>query len=291
MKRTLIIVLGLLAATWLPAQYHVLELGGSLGTEAWLAGKDIQSHPGFTGAIDANYLYLAHTRSGVFIGPKLGVQLRYGGSMLSRTPYKEQYTNVDYYVEDMDYTITASRYEERSRALMLQVPLMLAIHTNGWTIGVGAKGMMQLTGQRALKVFDPWVVAYYPDFEVPVNNELVTGKIIDQGARSGKGILPRWNVCVSAELGYEWELDYNGAVGVQLYADYGVWNNYTNNPPRERLIDVEPILNTEYPVPPIHVNYVSDTYAQRLNYLSVGLRVYYAISKKSKPCYPCHWVE
>lgn len=287
-KRVIIVVMTMLMGIGqMSAQRHALRLGVHAGMSMWQTDAAVAAVPGIGGGLDVAYLCMGPIGDHALLGPMIGVGIGYNTSALRLNNYHETYTNIDYYPEQMDYTVSAERYTERARQLQLEVPLMLMLNVHGLHIGAGAKWMMPLTQQRSLQLADPHVVAYYPDIEVAVPDELVTGKVQEQGTRSSAGVMPTMNVLATASLGYEWRLPYKGRVGVEAYVDYGVWNNYSHEPPRERLIDVAPILNTTYPVPEVRVGYLTDTYVSAMHAVNAGVRVYMALTHDRAKCYPC----
>ena len=62
-----------------------------------------------------------------------------------------------------------------------------------------------------------------------------------------------------------------GLVGYFDGAPYG----HKSGKSTGRMIDVAPITNAEYPVPEVKVNTIVGTYAERINYLAFGVKVYY----------------
>lgn len=283
-----IAVLMLTCSINLMAQRDVVQWGARVGMDMWLTNRPTVVTPGPIGGLDMSYSFLREVDRNKYLGVRIGAGIAYGMSGHSIKPYREEYTNVDYYAESMDYTITADRYSEWHRNLQAEVPLMLDFQTtDGFCFAIGIKGMMTLLQQRQIRIRNPYVLTYYPDFEVPIYNELVTGKLTDQNEHSGRGVLPRFNALVSADFGYEWKLPYTKSrLGLHAYIDYSVWGNYSNNPVAQRLIDIAPITNIVYPVPNITTNYLTDTYSQHLNYMSVGLRLTYSFVHDRK-CFPC----
>lgn len=269
---------------------HTVQVGGRFGTAMWLTDGLTGDSPGWVGGIDVNYLCQGRTSTGLLVGMKTGLGIGYSMAPTTWRNYREQYTNIDYYSEPMDYTITAAKYKEVHRQLQLELPLMVQIHTlRGWTFSLGPKVQTTFARQRRLEIVDPYVLTYYPDFEVNVYNELVTGRLSERHTHSGAGVTPTLTALLSAEVGYEWFVPYSDhRFGILAYVDYGLWSNYRNNPSGSRLVDIAPILNRDYPVPDITTHYLTDTYVSRMSYLSAGIRFYYTISYEDiRSCYSC----
>lgn len=273
------------------AQTHDLSMGGHAGVSMYFTNGDFRNLPGATVGLDLAYTVRGYVGNQTALGLKLGANISYAGACHSKSNYDEQYVNVDYYKEDMDYTITSKTFSEYQHQIQLEIPVYLSFITHGITINVGAKFMMPFFQKRQIDLKDAHITAYYPDFWVPVTDYLATGRF-ENGEYHDKrsSNMAKLNILLSAEIGYEWRTANNHRMGLLLYVDYGLWNNYSNNPPRYRLVDVAPILNTEYPVPDIKVNALTDTYASKANYMSVGVKFYYSFHKEMPKKYPCHCV-
>lgn len=289
MKRLVWIGLLLLIVASGMGQRHVVEFGGRVAGAAWLTDGPLSARPGVQVGVDGRYRYLRRVDRSFWIGPELGLSLGYTAAAWQLPDYHESYRNYDYYSEPMDYAITASSYREHQRHLQLEIPLLLAVRTDfGLRMALGVKGMMTASRQRELDIRDPYVRTFYPDFEVMVYDEMITGRVGREAHHRGAGTVPVFSAMVTAELGYEWNLPYRrGAIGVSVYADYGLWSSYRGVPQAQRLIDISPIVDRDYPVPTVRTHYLSDTYVSQMNYLSVGLRLFYAIPYDQPGCWPC----
>ncbi len=281
-----------MCSVWGYSQTHDFSIGVHGGVALYRTDGAIKNMPGVATGLDIAYTIRGVIANQTALGLKIGATLTYGAPSHSLRDYKEQYTNYDYYKPEenkMDYTITAATYRERQRQLQVEVPLMLSFITNGVTINVGGKFMLPFWQERQLDVTDAHIGAYYDAFMVPVRDYLATGRLEGyQYHGKSNGVMPKMNALLAVEVGYEWKVGWKNRMGVQAYLDYGVWNDYENNPPQYRLIDVSPIWNTEYPVPDIKVNYLTDTYISKANYLSCGIKLYYSFHGETRKTYPCH---
>lgn len=284
-----LILLCLIVGNRAHAQTHDFSLGVHAGASMYLTDGDFSNLLSGVGGIDMSYTIRGVIANQTALGVKLGAGLTFANATHSLSDYKEQYTNIDYYPTEMDYTITAGTYKERQMQLQVEVPLFLSFITHGVTINIGGKFMMPFYQKRHLDVTDAHITVFYPEFGVPVTDYLATGRLENyEYHATDDAYMPKLNALLAVELGYEWRTGIDNRMGVQLYLDYGLWNNYSNNPPRKRLIDVEPILNTEYPVPNIHVNMLTDTYSSKVNYLSCGIKWYYAFHRQNRKKFSCH---
>jgi hypothetical protein len=120
---------------------------------------------------------------------------------------------------------------------------------------------------------------------VHVTDQLITGKLTTPYTLPHTAIIPRYSLLVAAEIGYEWSLSGQSSLGLQLYADVGVWNSAGKNPaPITPLIQVSPITSQENPVPTVTVGDIAPM-IKDLRYIDFGLRVYYAFSIESDKGY------
>lgn len=275
------------------AQTHDFSFGVHGGVTMYKTDGEHKNLPGANCGIDLAYTVRAIIANQTGLGIKLGVSLSYAGATHSLPNYEEEYTNVDYYPENMDYTIKAETYQEHQHQIQLETPLFLSFISHGVTVNIGGKFMMPFYQRRHIDVTDAHITAYYPDFWVPVTDYLATGRLENyEHHRKESSNMPKLNALLALEVGYEWQVGLKGRMGVQAYFDYGLWNNYTNDPPRQRLINVHPILNTEYPVPQIDVNALTDTYSSKVQYISAGVKFYYAFhtGHQRRKTYPCRCV-
>lgn len=287
----LLVVCCLAYFTTLRAQTHDFTFGAHAGIAMYKTDGDFSNLPGFATGIDIAYTIRGAIANQTALGLKIGASLSYAGANHSLPNYKEQYINIDYYPEEMDYTITSETYREHQHQIQLEVPLFLSFISHGITINLGGKFLMPFFQKRHIDVTEAHITAYYPDFWVPVTDYLATGRLEDyQYHGKETGNMPKFNAALSLEVGYEWRIGWQDRIGIDAYFDYTIWNNYQNDPPCQRLIDVAPILNTEYPVPDIRVNALTDTYSTKANYLSAGIKVYYAFHTETRKTYPCRCV-
>lgn len=275
----------------LRAQTHDISFGAHAGAAFYLTDGDFRNMPGGTVGVEMAYTVRGVIANYTALGIKIGAGVSYANANHSLPNYEEKYTNIDYYPEPMDYTIVSATYREHQHQLQLEAPLFLSFISHGLTINIGGKFMMPFFQRRHIDVTDAHITAYYPDFWVPVTDYLATGRLEDYQYHGKEvSVMPKLNAMLALEVGYEWHSGWQDRMGILAYFDYGIWNNYSNNPPMHRLIDVAPILNTEYPVPDIKVNALTDTYASKANYMSVGVRFYYAFHFEQRKVYPCRCV-
>ena len=274
------------------AQYHDISVGGHAGVSMYFTDGDFANMPGACGGVDIGYAIRGQLNNQNYLGVKIGATLSYAMARHVLGDYHEQYFNTDYENWRLLYDITAETYSERQRQLQVEIPVFLSFWTHGVTINIGAKYMALLNQQRRIDATGTCFHVWYEETDVWTEQYLATGRF-EGNQHHGlytKSPMPANHLLAACEVGYEFNLGKHSRLGLQAYCDLGIWNNYTNEPPKQRLIDVEPILDEEYPVPPIHANALTDTYSTRVRYFSCGVKIYYTFHTGKNKKYICHCV-
>ena len=256
---------------------HVLRVGlaGGSGLNITPADCVMKSNLGGGGALAFDYAFYKSLKK-VDLGLRTGLDLGYLYSPY-RAKFEQQYSNVDYLGNQMDYT-TSGTVDITQNQLYASVPLMLALRTHGFVcnIGVRLQAALYQTGKQQLS--EPHIQAYYPAYDVVITNELITGIVADNQLSISLAPSPVILECLaSAEIGYEHTLNAKGAIGFAAYVHAGVWNSLpkaTDTP----IIQVDPITDKNTPVPAVIVN---DAYSSLLTSympLQFGLKWYYAFT-------------
>jgi len=276
MKKTCIIAaLSCIFAIGAQAQSNVLTFGlrGGAGNLMPQSEQEVKGSWGPVGYFDFGYLYLAPAGK-VELGLRTGLSVGYVQNALSGS-FSHQFTNTDYEGAEMLYT-TSAAFTERQQQLVGQVPLMLAMRANGFTLNVGAKLRSALWQSGTTTLSDPMIDAYYKAADIHVRNEVITGVLTDDQLtmKSAWGA-PKLGVGVGAELGYEFRLGEKGIMGVQLFADYTVYSNF--EPSASPIISVAPISDASNPVPAVTVSSPTASLVSRMNPMEVGLKLYVGV--------------
>ena len=273
MRRLVVIILALAGMSGAMNAQHWVSVGLRGGAGTQLTTGDIQSGWAPTAMVDASYTYLWPVND-VELGIQTGLSLGYIGGRFSAT-VDEQYRNIDYLGHPMDYHNTTSSARESVDGMAMEIPAMMAFRWNGLVLNAGLKLQVPLWYQFRQQLTDPVVRATYPEYNVTTTNELITG-VVDPAdvQKSGRRDLCDVSLLLGLELGYEWTIteqqDKIGLVGYFDGAPYGHSAPRTNH-----VIDVAPISDPVNPVPDVTVNTIVGTYAQTMNYLSFGVKVYY----------------
>lgn len=264
----------------LHAQYHVIAVGGRLGGNGYLTkntDENLKTKFGIQTMFDFNYSILGVLDSYACLGFKTGVSIGWAqNSFMSQ--YENHFTNYDYEGHRMDYTIKTDNVTQTLNQYQAEVPLMFAFRYEGVTANLGIKGMIPFNATYTQRVNGLSIAAYYPEYDVTVTNELITGRAAEeQFTTADKMDVPQINVMASIEFGYEFEFNNDDhGVGVLAYLDYCFWNNYTGKGGSTGdMITVDPIVNSADPVPAVHIGVISQSSISAMNYFDIGVKVYY----------------
>ena len=273
----------------LSAQTSMLSIGVRGGGQTYLptaaVGATGEVKPGIGGAgtLDLRYTYYGSVASQVELGVAVGAGVGYGTTGIKGTNM-DSYTNIDYLGNKMDYSIDAT-YSLKDQFAKADVSLLLAMRFGGVTLNLGPRFMLPFAASSALTIRQSAIDAYYPAYDVHVTDQLITGKLTTPYTLPHTAIIPRYSLLVAAEIGYEWSLSGQSALGLQLYADVGVWDKPSAISYQPSvLIQVSPITSQENPVPTVTVGDIAPM-IKDLRYIDFGLRVYYAFSIESDKGY------
>ena len=273
-KKILTIIVLLATYSCLIAQPHYVSVGLRGGAGSYLAaGGVLDNRLAANFMVDAGYTYFWPVDN-VELGIHTGLSFGYTGGRY-RMALDEQYRNIDYLGHPMDYTITAESVQEKVNGFTMEIPAMFAFRWNGMVMNAGMKLQVPMYYRYHQQLSSTTVQAYYPDYDVTVVDEKITG-IVDPSdyAKSGRRDIGNVSLLLGLELGYEWQLTPSDMIGLMGYLD-GALYSHPAGQHTEHVVDVAPISNAENPVPAVDVNTIVGTYATRLNYLDFGVKVYY----------------
>lgn len=282
MKRVAgIILVFIVACCSLRAQYNVFNAGVRLGGNGYFVKTtDINLKPefGIQTMLDLNYTYLGELDMYAYLGFKIGASVGWSQNIIE-SQYENHFVNYDYLGKQMDYTIKTDNIMQKVNQFQFETPVMLAFRYAGVTANLGVKCMFPLKATYTQSLNGLNISAYYPEYDVTVTNEVITGLASDeQFNKTGEMNVPAINLLGSFEFGYEFELgrDETHAVGVMVYLDYCFWNNYSGQQGSTGgMITVSPISDPLDPVPTVNVDVLSRSSISAMNYFDVGVKVYY----------------
>ena len=288
----LVLVLGsLLLVPKSFAHTSVFSVGVRGGAQTYLLAasdpaSDIKGAFGGTGKLDVRYTFYGCFTDRLGMGFTVGGGVGYGTSSFKGISV-DHFSTTDYLGNQIDYT-TSGAYRQTDKFATAEASLMLAFCFGNIIVNVGPRFMMPFATKTQLTVTNASIDAYYPRYDVHIINRPITGYLESPYTTNHKSqiINQKYNILMSAEVGYEWYFTSKSCLGFQLYADVAVWSGASPNPLTPNpltpnpLIQVAPITDATNPIPAVTVNSPEYLVANR-RYLDFGLRIYYAFSVTS----------
>lgn len=270
-------IVSLFSTSTLLAQGSMISLGLRGGGNIYMATGDAHAQLGYGGNFDLAYTYYWLTPDAE-VGLRLGATIGACNNRFTGRINRE-FVNRDYEGNDIFYTIKAKSVELNIvRQVQLEIPLMLAVRAENVFVNLGIKFMMPLYDRYEQNMRDITIDAYYPKPDVHVTNRLITGVADESNLDiSGKGCIPKYNILLGAEMGYEWALTSKDRIGLGLYLDLSPWSSY-QKPDAEHIINVAPIDNPEYPPARVTIQPLNTADVNHLLYCDFGLKLYYGFN-------------
>ena len=131
---------------------------------------------------------------------------------------------------DLSYTLNGDAREYDGQVL-LEIPLMFSMITNnGFFFNIGPRFQAPLFSHYKQTIESENIGLLFPGYNVTITNEPGISKLTDTEATKYGTKQPAslFNILLGAELGYEWRLQNNNAVGLGVYAGYGLFSLYNN---------------------------------------------------------------
>lgn len=267
------------AAVFTPAlAQSQLAVGVRGGGQLWLpattdAGTEVKGSMGGGGLLDISYAYYGRVGRAFELGASAGIGIGYGVAGI-HGKNSAAFTNVDYLGNTMKYTTSATFKLSESFARM-DASLMLAMRAGGFVANIGPRLMVPFATKSNLTIEEATIAAHYPKYNVTVTNELITGKLETPYQAPLTSHRSSLTLLMGLEVGYEFPVG-NNAIGIQAFADIGLWSNHQSLITNHKLITVSPITASGTPA----VVTVGDPNAlvSSKRFVDFGLRVYYAFS-------------
>jgi hypothetical protein len=245
---------------------------------------------GFDAILDLQYAhYWTKEDRPIDLGIIAGLGLGYSQSALKvdydSTKVTAATTSTTGAASNVDYTVVAKDVKETDRTLQLEVPVMFSlIHDNGLFFNVGPKFMIPLYSpyKQTVSKEGSHISAYFPTEGVTTQDNIVTGKYDGQEPVADNGIQFNINIMLTAEIGYEWILKSGNSLGLGAYANYCVYNSFKNRTDSKSLFKITEA--SEASIAQLDVLSATNTYANKLGYFDVGLKLAYHFNfpKKAK---------
>ena len=252
-------------------------------------GGELKSSMGGVGGVDLRYTFYGTVDDQIGVGFAVGAGVGYGTTTLKGT-HTDQYTNIDYLNNRIDYTNEA-KYHIADKFAQANASLLFAFRYSGFTINLGPRLMLPFSSSSSFTIDKAHISAYYPQYDVSVVDKPITG-VLETPYTNHKSQITnhKYSVLFGAELGYEWSLTDKFCVGVQLYADVAVWDKKPSAISHQpsALIEVAPITDSANPKPSVTVN-PTGIQINSMRYLDFGVRAYIALSVAQDRGYRHHF--
>lgn len=271
MRRIIYILFLLTVSMSMSAQGHGLQIG-LRGGAAMSLDRGASAVP--VGGINLDYRCMFHLRSTTDLGFSLGLDVAYQQQKNNQS-VQSFLEKTDYQGHLIQYTLSAD-ISQTGHRFDLSMPILFALRTHGFTLHLGPRLTLGNWTNYQQKVNDGSVVAYFPEYGVPVYDDPATGAFTEQNKQKDIATSEfRFGVGLRVEMGYEWEVgtpysrtkeDY---IGLMLFIDYHLWT--MNKADNSNVLNIDAATATSSPM--IHINPLS---ADDACPLAVGVRFYYA---------------
>lgn len=278
MRKTLLMMM--LAVTMIAAaETHNLTVGLNAGAATYTTDAEASNRFGPSLGLQVNYtcLWSLGNYSPLSMGVATGLGLGWTQTGLSMD-WHTQYVNVDFAGHQLQYTMQGTA-TQKDRQVQAELPLLLAFKAAGFRLNVGPKVMYVFPRTYSLSLGEANSDLDFLDFGVHMSDDPIAGQLpADRMTQSGSTLTPALNLLLTAQVGYEFFINEQHAIGLQAYIDYGLWNSYSNQNPTNRFIDVAPITDPNTTTPQITIYDLNASFVTKVNYLSFGLRFYWNMS-------------
>lgn len=214
------------------------------------------------------------------IGLRTGVDVGYLYTQ-NDMHFENQFNNIDYLGNTIEYT-TSGHMDVVRQQLHATVPLMFAMRTQGFIWNLGFRLQATVYANIAQQLSEPMIQAHYPAYNVTIFNELITGVVDDnQLHMSTEYLSPTFACFAGTEIGYEYRINRKNSIGAIAYFDVRFWDmlSKSENGP---IISVDPISNSENPVPKVKVHTAYSFVSTADIPLQFGVKIFYSFNLGKK---------
>ena len=271
-----------MCAAGLSAQVHRFSVGLFGGAHTMFADTSLVNTWGPSVGVDFRYAYMtAVGRGAVYLGPRTGIEVSWANSGWYEQSH-EQFTNTDYLKHQMEYDVYAT-VQENHHHIYIGIPIMAELKYYGLVAALGVKGKALLWTQSKSEITKTDISAYYPEFDVRIENDPTIGTLADADrVVEGTRVTPEWHVTLAAEIGYEWKVITREYIGVRLFAEYDIWNSFKRDVKAStRSVNVLPI-DVKGQAAQVKLTPLYDATLGKFHAFTVGASIYYTFDIKSK---------
>ncbi|MCQ2361381.1 MAG: PorT family protein [Paludibacteraceae bacterium] len=262
----------------------------SVGVRGGLAGyftdsKQLKTSLGYNALLDLQYshYFKRKAESKPFCGILTGLSVGYNAAGV-KSSISDQYTTVDAFGDRLDYNNTADEVKQTLGEVQIQVPLMFTLLYKGLFFNVGPRFVFPVYSHYKQTISNPHILAYYEPYEVPVLDNLYTGKVTDdQKETKGEWTNAVFKLYVSLEIGYEFALKSGNSLGLGVYADYCPYSTYKGTVTEKSIISISTVgENPQNPVPTVTVQPALNCYSTKLTGFDAGIKLVYNLNFNKK---------
>lgn len=259
--------------------FNQFSMGFRGGVASLLQKTDFGGNwkPGYNVAFDLQYAYLFRRNKAnkPLWGIRTGISVNYVSSSYEGK-LDNRYKTTDASGDVLNYAITADKFKETDNQVQLQVPLMATMTYKGFMLNAGTRFAFPVYSSYKQTLDNAHITATYEKYGVPIKDDMLTGKFSDdQLSQKGKWDAPKFQLFLSAELGYSFTFYGGNCITVALYADYSVYNGYKGASSSDNsFVSVSQIgVDPANPCAQVTVNPIMNNYAKSIGYFDFGLRI------------------
>ena len=261
--------------------FHQFSIGVRGGTASLMQNftnnENGKWNAGYNALLDLQYAYYFKKKNpeAAYWGIRTGVSVGYMANG-AKSGINDQYSITDVEGDNINYTVTADKVVENDAQIQVEIPIMATVLYKGLFANFGPKVVLPVFSHYSQKVTNPNVIADFTDYSVVVPNEVITGMVTDDQTK-GKWDNSKFNLMLTAEIGYEWTLKNKNSFGIGAFANYSVLNTYKNDASLESLIQVttKPGENPNNPQAIVDLFSVTESYVDKMGYFDCGVKLVY----------------
>lgn len=174
---------------------------------------------------------------------------------------------------DVLYHVTADNIRETNQQLQVEVPVMLALMTEGgFYFNVGPRVMLPIRTPFKQVINNGHISATDLETTDVMLDNVIYGKLTEDQTNITGMTKQQFDITlmVGLELGHEFRFASGNSFGFGLYANYGVYSTYSNRP-LGTIIDVTAPNYDK--IATVDVYSMTDAYTTKMGHLDVGVKL------------------
>ncbi|MDR0832870.1 MAG: PorT family protein [Candidatus Symbiothrix sp.] len=233
---------------------------------------------GFGSNVGLGYTYFFNANWG--LGTGVGASLFSG--QYDIPSFSEFYQSHDG-EEAFEYRYTAKNYNEKQRAWLLDIPLMVQFQTGKFYAKFGAKAGIPLSANYKNSVGELQASGYYPQSDLTLNDPAFMGFGTFTNISNKDDLKLKTAFFAAAEAGVKWKLSGNLALYTGAYLDYGLNNTLKQETSANHLIAYNAAAADTYrPNSVFNSQKEGKSLVDKVNPLSAGIKVSLAFGTQAR---------